>query len=114
MAGGRLQERGGSDSRAGRQLTIAGRGKKITWQRVNVMYLFSVLTTLVVLFKLKNREGVSHTWQIGGGVIGWIGQVRDFRNYSLFSYLAASHNLVPLSCSTFALLQTGGTTGDFR
>ena len=47
----------------------------------------------------------------GGGVIGWIGQVRDFRNYSLFSYLAASHNLVPLSCSTFAMLQTGETTG---
>ena len=43
------------------------------------MYLFSVLTTLVVLFKLKNREGVSHTWQItggrvDGGGIGWTGK----------------------------------------
>ena len=62
--------------------------------------------------QIEEQGGVSHTWQIGGeGVIGWIGQVRDFRNYSLFSYLAASHNLVPLSCSTFAMLQTGETTG---
>ena len=44
-----------------------------------MLFVF-VLTNLVFLFKLKNREGVSNTWQITeGGDLGWA-----FRNYLFF------------------------------
>ena len=68
IGGQAVQEPGGGDWWAGRQLAIAGRGKKFTWQRLNV--IFFILTTLAVLFNLKNREGINHKWQIteeGGG-----------------------------------------------
>ena len=103
---------------AGRQ-AIGHRGSR---EQIHVTvfecYSFSVLTTLVVLFKLKNREGVSHTWQITGGKqVGQRGYQVTFPRlfFSVFNSLAFTHfDFVPFLRLHDGQAERGRSTGADR